>query len=252
MTEAPTAIPAATLVLLRDRPGGPPDLLMVERAKAMAFAGGALVFPGGRLDPGDYALAAELGGDDQGSPARIAAIRETIEEAGVAIGLTPAPDAPTLAAIRDGLHAGQTLGALLDSHGLTLDLDQLTYFARWLPAHAHMRIFDTRFYLARWPEGAAEPVVDSTENVRLLWASAAQVLADCDAGRAAIIFPTRRNLERLAQYDGYAAAVADALAYPVKTVTPWMEERDGVPHLCIPDDIGYPVTAEVLRSAMRG
>jgi 8-oxo-dGTP pyrophosphatase MutT (NUDIX family) len=252
MTEMPAPIPAATLVLLRDRPGGPPDLLMVERAKAMAFAGGALVFPGGRIDPGDYALAAELGGDDEDMPARIAAIRETIEEAGVPVGLIPAPNAPTLAAIRDGLHAGQTLGALLDQHELTLDLDQLTYFARWLPAHAHMRIFDTRFYLARWPDGAAEPEVDSTENVRLLWSSAADVLADCDAGRAAIIFPTRRNLERLAQYDSYQAAVADALAYPVKTVTPWTEERDGVPHLCIPDDIGYPVTAERLHSAMRG
>jgi 8-oxo-dGTP pyrophosphatase MutT (NUDIX family) len=252
MTDLPIAIPAATLVLLRDRPGRAPDLLMVERAKAMVFAGGALVFPGGRIDPGDYALAAELGGDDQDTPARIAAIRETIEEAGVPVGLTPAPDAATLGVIRDGLHAGKTLGALLDSHGLKLDLDQLTYFARWLPAHAHMRIFDTRFYLARWPDGAAEPEVDATENVRLLWSSAAHVLAECDAGRAAIIFPTRRNLERLAQYDSYQAAVADALAYPVKTVTPWTEERDGVPHLCIPDDIGYPVTAEILHSAMRG
>jgi 8-oxo-dGTP pyrophosphatase MutT (NUDIX family) len=252
MSDQPPAIPAATLVLLRDRADGPPDLLMVERAKAMAFAAGALVFPGGRVDPGDHALAAALGGDDQDAPARIAAIRETIEEAGVAIGLVPPPDATTLAAIRAGLHAGQALGALLEAHGLTLDLGQLTYFARWLPAHAHMRIFDTRFYLARWPDGAAEPTVDATENVRLLWSSAAQVLADCDAGRATIIFPTRRNLERLAQYDGYAAAVADALAYPVRTVTPWTEERDGVPHLCIPDGIGYPVTAEVLRSAMRG
>jgi hypothetical protein len=128
----------------------------------------------------------------------------------------------------------------------------LTYFARWRPAHEHMRIFDTRFYLAAWPEGAAEPVVDATENSRLLWASAQQVLADCDAGRATIIFPTRRNLERLAQFDSYAAAIADTRNRQVTTVTPWTEERGGVPHLCIPDDIGYPVTAEILHSAMRG
>ena len=44
------AIPAATLILVRDRPEGPPDLLMVERAEGMAFAAGALVFPGGRID----------------------------------------------------------------------------------------------------------------------------------------------------------------------------------------------------------
>jgi len=101
-TELIPAIPAATLVIFHDRAGAPPELLMVERAKAMAFAAGALVFPGGRIDPGDHALAAILAPDKDGDDvaARIAAIRETIEEAGVAVGLTPPPDAPTLAAIR--------------------------------------------------------------------------------------------------------------------------------------------------------
>ena len=252
MSDIQPAIPAATLVLIRDHAGAPPDLLMVERAKAMVFAGGMLVFPGGRIDPGDYALAAALGGDDEDMPARIAAIRETIEEAGVPVGLSPMPDAATLSAIRAGLHAGESFAALLDAHGMRLDLAALTYFARWLPAHAHMRIFDTRFYLARWPAGAAEARVDDTENVRLLWASAAQVLADCDADRAKVIFPTRRNLERLAQYADYAHAVADALAYPPRTITPFAEDRDGIPHLCIPDDLGYPVTAEKMTGAMRG
>jgi 8-oxo-dGTP pyrophosphatase MutT (NUDIX family) len=246
------AIPAATLVIFRDRGSAPPGLLMVERAKAMVFAGGALVFPGGRVDPGDHALAAELGRDAEDGPARIAAIRETIEEAGVPVGLTPAPDREALAAIRAGLHSGESLGLLLDRHALTLELDALTYFARWLPAHAHMRIFDTRFYLARWPDGAAEPQVDATENVRLLWASAREVLADCDAGRATVIFPTRRNLERLAQYASFADAIASAHAYPPRTITPWAEEREGAPHLCIPDDLDYPVTSEKLTGAIRG
>jgi len=252
MSEIQPPIPAATLVLMRDRADGPPDLLMVERAKAMAFAGGALVFPGGRVDAGDTALAVELGLDKEDGAARIAAIRETIEEAGVPVGLSPAPDRARLTRLRDGLHGGKTLGALLDAEGISIDPAVLTSFARWLPAHAHMRIFDTRFYLARWSEGAAEPVVDATENTRLFWASARSVLAECDAGRATVIFPTRRNLERLAQFDSHAAAVADAAAWPVRTVTPWIEDRDGVPHLCIPDDVGYPVTAEILHSAMRG
>ena len=251
MNDVQAPIPAATLVLIRDRAGGEPELLMVERAKAMAFAGGALVFPGGRIDPGDYALAAELGREAEDGPARIAAIRETIEEAGVPVGLTPAPDAATLDALRAGLHGGETLGVLLDRHGLTLDLDALTYFARWLPAHAHMRIFDTRFYLARAPDGF-EAKVDDTENVRLLWASARQVLADCDAGHATVIFPTRRNLERLAQYASYDDAVARALAHPPRTITPWSEEREGAPYLCIPDDLDYPVTSEPLTGALRG
>ena len=62
---------------------------MVERAEGMAFAAGALVFPGGRIDEADRQLAAELGLEDG---AAVAAIRETIEETAVPVGLAPLPD----------------------------------------------------------------------------------------------------------------------------------------------------------------
>jgi hypothetical protein len=78
------------------------------------------------------------------------------------------------------------------------------------------------------------------------------MLHDADAGKLAVIFPTRRNLERLAQFDSYAEAVAHAEATPIVTITPWAEDRDGVQHLCIPTDAGYPVTSEAISSAMRG
>ncbi|MBX9796035.1 MAG: NUDIX hydrolase [Sphingomonas sp.] len=247
----PEAIPAATLVLFRDRAGAPPELLIVERAKAMAFAGGALVFPGGRIDAGDRALALELAADPLIDAARIAAIREMIEEAGVAVGLAPHPTPDQLTAIRVALHAGETLGAVLDRHGLTLDLAALEPFARWRPAHLHMRIFDTLFFLAAAPADAA-PRVDGTENSRAFWASAAQVLAEADAGRATIIFPTRRNLERLVQFADFAEAVAHARRHPVETITPWVEARDGADHLCIPEGLGYPVTSEAMSRVDRG
>ena len=247
----PDAIPAATLVIFRERHEGPPELLMVERAKAMVFAGGALVFPGGRIDPGDHALAERLGLGEDGA-GRIAAIRETIEEAGLPIGLDPLPSPAALTALRAALHAGEAFDTALSISGSALAPDRLEPFARWLPAHAHMRIFDTRFFLAKLPGDAPVASVDRTENVRLLWASAADVLAAANAGQATIIYPTRRNLERLARYDSYAAAVADARAHPVRTITPFMQDRAGVPHLCIPDDLGYPVTAEPVSHALRG
>lgn len=245
------AIPAATLVVFRESPVGPPELLIVERGKGMAFAAGALVFPGGRIDPGDHDLAAALGAGEDG-PARVAAVRETIEEAGVAIGIEPALSAEQLASIRVDLHRGAAFGDALARAGARLDLGELHAFARWLPAHAHMRIFDTQFFLARLPAGAPAATVDATENVRLFWATAAQVLADADAGRATIIYPTRRNLERLAGFAGFDEAVADARAHPIRTITPFVEDRDGVPHLCIPADLGYPVTAERMSETVRG
>jgi hypothetical protein len=81
--------------------------------------------------------------------------------------------------------------------------------------------------------------------------TAASVLAAAADGRVTIIFPTRRNLERLAQFASFADAVADAAAHPVRAVTPWTEMRDGVEHLCIPEDLGYPVTAEPMRQVRR-
>lgn len=231
-----TPIPAATLIVLRDRPCGI-EVLMVERAATLAFAGGALVFPGGRIDPADHALAAAIGGDADDMAARVAAIRETIEEAGLAIGASPA-----LLRHRAALLAGEPADRLFDA--TAIDPDALTTFARWLPRGLSHRIFDTRFYLAR---GDGEPSPDGSENVDAFWARPAEVLA----GGGRLIFPTRRNLERLARYADVAAAFADAHAHPVRTITPWIEPRGGVDHLCIPDDLGYPVTAEPMAAADR-
>lgn len=245
----PDPIPAATVVVMRDRPGAPPELLMLERAASMAFAGGAMVFPGGRVDPGDYAWAARRGADEE-DVARAAAVREAIEEAGVAPGVAPPPDAATIATMRAALAAGASIGAVLG--GAAIMPDALVSFARWLPLGMPHRVFDTRFFLARLADDAPEARVDATENSRLIWITAADALADADAGRSHVIFPTRRNLERLARYASHAEAVADARAIGVRTITPWIERRDGIDHLCIPEGLGYPVTAEPRATALRG
>src|SRR5918994_7011198 len=99
MAELPEPIPAATLILMRERAHGPPELLMTERTGQMAFAAGALVFPGGRIDAEDREAAARFA-DVPDAAARIAAIRETFEETGIAPAVVPPPDAETLAALR--------------------------------------------------------------------------------------------------------------------------------------------------------
>jgi 8-oxo-dGTP pyrophosphatase MutT (NUDIX family) len=245
-------IPAATLVLFRHRADGAPELLVVERSAKMAFAGGAIVFPGGRIDPDDHAIGELHDIETEEAAARIAAIRETLEESGLAIGFGDIPDADWIAEARARLHNREPFSAILPEGGRELDLDALIPFARWCPPFREARVFDTRFYIARAPDDAPDPIVDETENVSSFWASAGHVLEAADAGRVNIIFPTRRNLERLAQFDHFDHAAAHARAIPVETVKPYFEERDGVMCLCIPDHLGYPVTFEAATTVRRG
>lgn len=88
------AIPAATLILLRERPDAAPEIPMIGRGAHLAFAANRMVFPGGRVDADDHHVAtspALLADGPQIEPDdlahRIAAIRETIEEIGLAPGV---------------------------------------------------------------------------------------------------------------------------------------------------------------------
>lgn len=251
----PAAMPAATMVIFSNDPaGGAPKLLMVERVKAMAFAGGAAVFPGGKVDDADRDFAAMLDSelDIDEIAARLAAIRETLEEAGLALGLTGVIDPSDCAIARAELHGGATLQAVCASHSWTPDLEQLVPWARWCPPGLETRIFDARFYLVDAGDTALNAVVDETENRSLFWASASEVLQLSDTGKVKVIFPTRRNLERLALFDSYADAAQHAADYPVRTVLTYIEERHGEQWLCIPSGHGYPVTDEPMGTALRG
>ncbi|MGK2911863.1 MAG: NUDIX hydrolase [Sphingobium sp.] len=243
--------PAATLIILRENGPFAPKILIVQRALTMAFAAGALVFPGGAVDPDDAVIAQNVTKNlpvDEAS-ARVAAIRETLEESGIAPGLGMI-DAEILASLRAEMGSNSAFSTLLQQHKIPLHIDAIIPFARWHPAPVETvrRIFDTRFYLARYDEAGPEPSVDDTEHVDLFWETAAGVLDRCDAGQGHIIFPTRRNLERLAQFDSIAAIEQHARTTPVEKIVPWVEERPNGRFLCIPDHLGYPICSEQVSS----
>ncbi|HET7281784.1 MAG TPA: NUDIX domain-containing protein [Sphingomicrobium sp.] len=240
------AIPAATLIVVRDRPGGPPELLMVERAGGMAFAAGAWVFPGGRIDDADRRLGEASGIE----PAAVAAIRETIEETAVPVGVAPTPDRTAARELQDALVKDTPLADLLGD--LELDAGALTPFARWVPKFHAVRCFDTMFFVARCLDGEWEPRVIEGECAMAAWLTATDLLDRDRRGAARLIFPTRRNLERLARHSSFDEIRADALAHPIDPVTPWVEERDGERFITIPDHLGYPVTQEKLDGLWRG
>lgn len=254
----PQGIPAATIIIFRNAPeGGAPEVLMTVRSRNMTFAGGMAVFPGGRVDPADFALAGTIA--EQHGPAadeaahQIAAVRETLEETGLALGLSGNISAETAAAARAMLAENGALAPVLDAFGWRLDLAQITPFARWFPKNENIpRVYDTRFYLADLGTGAVDVSIDASENTHLFWTSAQGALDAAERGDIKLIFPTRRNLERLALFASFAEAKAQAEAIPVRTIMPQIVEQDGKPWLTILADAGYPVTGELLETVARG
>ena len=245
---ADEAIPAATLILVRDRADGPPELLMVERAEGMAFAAGAMVFPGGRIDEADRRFGEEFGVD----PHAVAAIRETIEETAVPAALEPVPDYETALRMQIELTADEPFAAALEAAACRLDHSALIPFARWVPKFHAVRRFDTLFFIAEAPDGDWQPRVIEGECAGAAWVTAAEVLERDLRGEARLIFPTRRTLERLAQFQSFEEIRADALAHPIEPVTPWVEERGGERFITIPSHLGFPVTEERLDGLWRG
>lgn len=216
--------PAATLLLLRDGRAGL-EVLMVARAREVDFASGALVFPGGRVEAADAALAPP---QDPLGAFRVAAIRETFEECGVLLA-------------RPGVLPGGVGGfrAALARGGLVPDAGALVHFAHWItPAHSPKR-YDTHFFLARAPAGQ-DAVHDGREAVEAVWVRPEEALAEAEAGRRTLVFPTRLNLRRLAGFGSVAAALSAAAATPVVTALPEPEtDGQGRVFLRIPEAAGY-------------
>ncbi len=260
------AIPAATVILLRDSAAGP-EVLMIQRGENLAFAGGALVFPGGRVDAADLgtardpALASGFDAlDDVDAAARIAAAREALEETGVLLTAGAAPDADALAAARARLCAvpdaeeALTFPAILAELGQQVDAGRFLPFARWEPPRAApiKRRFDTHFYVADAGHAATAAIsADGGEAVAARWTTAADVLAMEARGDAALVFPTKCNLQRLGQYASVAAILDAAVARPPPYIQPAFIERDGQMWLTIPEGCDYPVTEEPMAAVRR-
>ncbi|QNE04641.1 NUDIX hydrolase [Croceicoccus marinus] len=238
------AIPAATLIAMRpSAAGGPDEILVVERSSRLAFAGGMIAFPGGRVEAADGVLAQRLapGLPPAEASARVAALRETFEETGLLCGLRGDADFSELEQARAELLAGADFAALLADRGWALDPAALMPFARWCPPAEIVlaRRFDARFYLVRAPAGA--PVSpDRTENAASFWASAGALIEDAEGGRLKILGPTRATLMRLAMGRGYADARTSALEFPVREILPVVRSEGGERWAGVPAGHGYP------------
>ena len=216
---------AATVLLVRDGPDGL-QVFMVTRHRQIEFASGALVFPGGGVDPADRAFA----GEDIERISRVAAIRETYEECGVLLARPRGGGA--LAASAAPFHE-RVLGEELE-----LSLDALTLFAHWITPPILPKRFDTRFYIVAAPADQTA-VHDGGEAVDSIWIEPRRALEDATRGRYALVLPTRLNLELLGQSATAAEAIAAAAARRIASIEPIAEKTATGYRLTIPADAGY-------------
>ncbi len=246
--------PASTVLLLRDGPGGI-EVLMVTRNVASDFASGALVFPGGRVDAADggpamLSCCRDVAGSDPGAMAfRVAAVRETSEEAHLLLGrrlggnrLLAAGEVERLeAAAAARLGRPPQFADLLDGGEVELATELLVPFAHWITPVGPPKRFDTHFFLAPAP---AEQVAahDGREAVETVWISPQQAIAESEARRVTLVFATRMNLAKLGRSRTVAEALAAARADTIVTVCPELVEAPEGKLLRIPAAAGYGIT----------
>lgn len=252
---------SATILLLRDSPDL--QVLLVKRHYEIDFASGALVFPGGKAndEDSDPAWSEWTDGDFSGveQAARISAIREAYEEAGIILArpktargagaeLVGSDIADALNPMRAAVdRREQSFLQLIQQHDLVLALDALVHFGHWITPTMMPKRFDTHFYLAATPpEQVAEQ--DGRETTEAVWLGPQEALDMEAAGAATIIFPTRMNLGKLAETSDKQAALARFAAEPVVTVLPRVGKDDaGAPCLHIPEEAGYIQSIEPLE-----
>jgi 8-oxo-dGTP pyrophosphatase MutT (NUDIX family) len=257
MADTAAARPASTLLLLRDSKGpdgnGELEIFMMVRHHQIEFNSGALVFPGGSVDPGDADIAAtpELydggeGLDAQTLAFRIAAIRETFEESGILLArtrgsndiLSAARAAGIGAAFRGAADKDQGFLKILADNAIVLALEELVPYAHWITPEGMPKRFDTHFFLAAAPpeQVGAHDGLESTDSI---WISPREALAGGDSGRFKLPFPTTRNLIKLGKHHTVNEALQAARQDRVITVMPVMTRLNGGRQLRIPADAGY-------------
>jgi 8-oxo-dGTP pyrophosphatase MutT (NUDIX family) len=252
-------IPATTVLLLKDT-ADDFEVFMVTRHHKIDFASGALVFPGGKLDPQDSSEALlttcrgqeGTGGmlSDDELAVRICGIRETFEEAGVLLArdnkngevINGARCGALARKYREAIHSGEvSLLDLIEKEEITLACDQLILFARWVTPSFFPKRFDAFFFLAQTPEDqvASHDDIESTDS---LWTTPVDALADADEDRKTVVFATRMNLVKLAQFDSVDAVIKSAAESAVVIVEPGIEEKDGNVTYSIPLEAGYGIS----------
>ena len=198
MTENKEPRTAATVVLIRDGREGL-EALLLQRNRAVKFAGGMWVFPGGSLDPEDWDAADE----DEAAAARVGAAREAAEEC-----------------------------------GLVIDPDIMVQISHWTTPVAEPKRFYTWFFLALAPPDPAV-AIDDDEIKDHAWLNIAEAVRRHAAGELGLYPPTIMTLRRLLGYMSAEDAMIGVAAKDPVTVFPVFTKPDSGIAVMFEGDAGY-------------
>lgn len=233
--------PAATLVLARGG-GERLELLFLRRPDDARFGAGAWVFPGGVVDPGDREVELEALLGEEATRAEpvflAAALRECFEETGLLLA-DGVPGGEERRRVREELLAGRTdLPAMVRRWDLAFGGLRAVYFARWITPARLSRRYDARFFLAEHRGG--EPRLLHGEHTDARWIEPGRARELFGAGELPMLFPTRKTVEALAEFDSLDDAVAAYRRREVEPIRPRLlvEGEDVVPVLPGEPDYG--------------
>jgi 8-oxo-dGTP pyrophosphatase MutT (NUDIX family) len=250
-------------VLLRNRPEGSPEVLLIQRHMASRFAPGDFVFPGGKIKAEDtpddaetwcVGMTAERARARLGdlSSARLAlghwvgVIRETFEEIGILLtygegGSLLRLNGHAPARFEDYRRACQrdegAFWAMLREERLLLATDRLVYFAHWITPEENPIRFDTRFFVAEAPPEQAA-VADNQEIVAVRWLSPAEALDAERRGEISLRSPTIKNLE-LVEGCSVATVLASLDGQSVPAIRPRVIGEGPGRQVLYPGDAGW-------------
>ena len=229
---------AATVMLLREGERGCGfEVYMARRSARSRFSPEMYVFPGGAVDAADGSQQAfaRLNGRPAtvGAEFAVAALRELFEEAGVLIACDPDghqagfAEPEKLTALRAEVAQGAALLELLAREDLFLDARELHHYSNWVTPSSEPLRFDTHFFVARAPNDQVA-AADAFELHDGRWIDPKDALASADRGEFALMFPTRKHIERLAAFDRLEAMLAHASSRRIVSVEPFRSADGGI------------------------
>lgn len=225
MSSPPPLRDAATIILARGKNNGL-EIYLLRRSSQSGFMGGLYVFPGGVVDAQDRGLDSWQDGIDLTTDQieaslcdnrfntesavafGVAAIRETLEEAGVLIASeqnkTP-QDFEAMAAVRlENNRPDDWFKTRVLSENWTLMFSHLGRWSHWVTPKSMKKRFDTRFFIVLMPENQT-CIPDDLETKHGIWLTPKKALEQNLSAKTPLSPPTVVTLTELSAFENLNA-----------------------------------------------